>query len=193
MGARGNSGVILSQLFRGFAKAIPTVETLTAPELAQAFTHGVETAYKAVDGTVSKGVEFELNGAITDNWQLTFGATRYIAEDNEGNAVNPNLPRTTVKMFTSYRLPVMPELTVGGGVNWQNRVYTDTVTPYGTFRAEQGSYALVDLFTRYQVTKNFSLQGNVNNLFDKTYDTNVEGSIVYGAPRNFSITGTYQF
>lgn len=39
-----------------------------------------ETAYKAVDGTVSKGVEFELNGAITDNWQLTFGATRYIAE-----------------------------------------------------------------------------------------------------------------
>ncbi len=152
-----------------------------------------ETAYKAVDGTVSKGVEFELNGAITDNWQLTFGATRYIAEDNEGNAVNPNLPRTTVKMFTSYRLPVMAELTVGGGVNWQNRVYTDTVTPYGTFRAEQGSYALVDLFTRYQVTKNFSLQGNVNNLFDKTYDTNVEGSIVYGAPRNFSITGTYQF
>ncbi len=47
-----------------------------------------ETAYKAVDGTVSKGVEFELNGAITDNWRLTFGATRYIAEDNEGNAVN---------------------------------------------------------------------------------------------------------
>ena len=56
MGARGNSGVILSQLFRGFAKAIPTVETLTAPELAQAFTHGVETAYKAVmkpvEGTI---------------------------------------------------------------------------------------------------------------------------------------------
>ncbi|EHW5744241.1 tonB dependent receptor family protein [Escherichia coli 3-475-03_S4_C2] len=43
------------------------------------------------------------------------------------------------------------------------------------------------------MTKNFSLQGNVNNLFDKTYDTNVEGSIVYGTPRNFSITGTYQF
>ena len=39
MGARGNSGVILSQLFRGFSKAIPTAETLTAPELAQAFTH----------------------------------------------------------------------------------------------------------------------------------------------------------
>ncbi|QXA91447.1 ferric-rhodotorulic acid outer membrane transporter [Citrobacter braakii] len=152
-----------------------------------------DTAYRAMDGTVSKGVEFEVNGAITDNWQMTFGATRYVAEDNEGNAVNPNLPRTTVKLFTRYRLPAMPELTVGGGVNWQNRVYSDTVTPYGTFRAEQGSYALVDLFTRYQVTKNFSVQGNLNNLFDKTYDTNVDGSIVYGEPRNVSVTASYQF
>ncbi|EEN0867977.1 ferric-rhodotorulic acid/ferric-coprogen receptor FhuE [Salmonella enterica] len=149
-----------------------------------------EFAWKPTDGTVSKGVEFEVNGAITDNWQMTFGATRYIAEDNEGNAVNPNLPRTSVKLFTRYRLP---ELTVGGGVNWQNRVYKDTTTPYGTFRAEQGSYALVDLFTRYQVTKNFSVQGNINNLFDKTYDTNIDGSIVYGAPRNVSLTANYQF
>ena len=152
-----------------------------------------DTAYRAMDGTVSKGVEFEVNGAITDNWQMTFGATRYVAEDNEGNAVNPNLPRTTVKLFTRYRMPAMPELTVGGGVNWQNRVYSDTVTPFGTFRAEQGSYALVDLFTRYQVTKNFSVQGNLNNLFDKTYDTNVDGSIVYGEPRNVSVTASYQF
>ncbi|MDT0943588.1 TonB-dependent receptor, partial [Staphylococcus pseudintermedius] len=97
-----------------------------------------EFAWKSTDGTVSKGVEFEVNGAITDNWQMTFGATRYVAEDNEGNAVNPNLPRTSVKLFTRYRLPAIPELTVGGGVNWQNRVYKDTTTPYGTFRAEQG-------------------------------------------------------
>lgn len=152
-----------------------------------------EIAYTTADGTVSKGVEFEINGALTDNWQMTFGATRYVAEDSDGKAVNPNLPRTSVKLFTSYRLPVMPALTVGGGVNWQNRVYKDTVTPYGTFRAEQGSYALVDLFTRYQVTKNFAVQGNINNLLDKTYDTNIDGSIVYGEPRNVSITASYQF
>lgn len=152
-----------------------------------------DIAYTTADGTVSKGVEFEINGALTDNWQMTFGATRFVAEDNEGNAVNPNLPRTSVKLFTRYRLPAMPELTVGGGVNWQNRVYKDTVTPFGTFRAEQGSYALVDLFTRYQVTKNFSVQGNLNNLFDKTYDTNIDGSIVYGEPRNVSVTASYQF
>lgn len=56
MGARGNSGVILSQLFRGFSKAILDVETLNAEDLAKAFVHGVETAYKAVmkpvEGTI---------------------------------------------------------------------------------------------------------------------------------------------
>ncbi|MDT2596160.1 DAK2 domain-containing protein [Enterococcus dongliensis] len=56
MGARGNSGVILSQLFRGFSKAILEVETLNAEDLAKAFVHGVETAYKAVmkpvEGTI---------------------------------------------------------------------------------------------------------------------------------------------
>lgn len=56
MGARGNSGVILSQLFRGFSKQIPDVVELSAADLAAAFTHGVETAYKAVmkpvEGTI---------------------------------------------------------------------------------------------------------------------------------------------
>nr|WP_126832864.1 DAK2 domain-containing protein [Vagococcus fessus] len=56
MGARGNSGVILSQLFRGFSKQIPDVVELNAQDLAAAFTHGVETAYKAVmkpvEGTI---------------------------------------------------------------------------------------------------------------------------------------------
>lgn len=56
MGARGNSGVILSQLFRGFAKALADEQYLTARLLAKAFERGVETAYRAVmkpvEGTV---------------------------------------------------------------------------------------------------------------------------------------------
>ena len=56
MGARGNSGVILSQLFRGFGKAVEKEETLTAQSFASALDHGVQTAYKAVmkpvEGTI---------------------------------------------------------------------------------------------------------------------------------------------
>ena len=47
-GARGNSGVILSQLFRGFTKEIKTVDVITTTTLANAFNRGTETAYKAV-------------------------------------------------------------------------------------------------------------------------------------------------
>lgn len=56
LGARGNSGVITSQLFRGFYKATEGKKTLNAQELANAFANGVATAYKAVmkpvEGTI---------------------------------------------------------------------------------------------------------------------------------------------
>ncbi|MCR2820762.1 DAK2 domain-containing protein [Lederbergia panacisoli] len=56
MGARGNSGVILSQLFRGFAKDIEAKPFLSAEEFAHALEAGVNTAYKAVmkpvEGTI---------------------------------------------------------------------------------------------------------------------------------------------
>ncbi len=55
-GARGNSGVILSQLFRGFTKVIAKEQELTVPVLSAAFQKAVETAYKAVmkpkEGTI---------------------------------------------------------------------------------------------------------------------------------------------
>ena len=55
-GARGNSGVILSQLLRGFTKSIKTLEILDIPAIADAFDKAVETAYKAVmkpkEGTI---------------------------------------------------------------------------------------------------------------------------------------------
>ena len=55
-GARGNSGVILSQLFRGFTKEIKPVDVITVMTLANAFMRATETAYKAVmkpkEGTI---------------------------------------------------------------------------------------------------------------------------------------------
>lgn len=56
MGARGNSGVILSQLFRGFCKNIESESEINSKLLAESFQGGVETAYKAVmkpvEGTI---------------------------------------------------------------------------------------------------------------------------------------------
>ena len=56
MGARGNSGVITSQLFRGFSQSVKGKDELDGKELARAFQSGVEVAYKAVmkpvEGTI---------------------------------------------------------------------------------------------------------------------------------------------
>ncbi|RXI98049.1 DAK2 domain-containing protein [Anaerobacillus alkaliphilus] len=56
MGARGNSGVILSQLFRGFSKSVEGKATLNGKQFADAFAAGVDMAYKAVmkpvEGTI---------------------------------------------------------------------------------------------------------------------------------------------
>ena len=73
MGARGNSGVILSQLWRGFARALDSQETLDGPSLVSAFHQGRNTAYKGVvrpvEGTiltVAKDVAAAAEHALAD-------------------------------------------------------------------------------------------------------------------------------
>lgn len=73
MGARGNSGVILSQLWRGFARALDNYEVLDAQLMVTALHQGRNTAYKGVvrpvEGTiltVAKDVAAEADRALTD-------------------------------------------------------------------------------------------------------------------------------
>ncbi len=69
MGARGNSGVILSQIFRGFAKGLEGKNTIDALELADAFHAGKEVAYNAVmrpvEGTILTVIR-EASDALLD-------------------------------------------------------------------------------------------------------------------------------
>ena len=65
MGARGNSGVITSQLFRGFGQSIKGKEELDGKDLAQAFQAGVEVAYKAVMKPVEGTILTVSRGAAT--------------------------------------------------------------------------------------------------------------------------------
>lgn len=97
-GARGNSGVILSQLFRGFSKEIRTVEVLGKPEIARAAQRATETAYKAVmkpkEGTiltVAKGMA-EKAAELAES-ELDMGAflREIIARGEEVLAYTPEL------------------------------------------------------------------------------------------------------
>lgn len=83
MGARGNSGVILSQIFRGFAAKIADKETLSARELADALMGGAETAYKAVmkptEGTILTVIR-EAAAAANRTAKKTDDATQVMAD-----------------------------------------------------------------------------------------------------------------
>jgi len=67
-GARGNSGVILSQIFRGISKSLKGKDECSAEELADAFTAGAEAAYKAVmkptEGTILTVARVAAEGAV---------------------------------------------------------------------------------------------------------------------------------
>ncbi|MCU1047383.1 ferric-rhodotorulic acid/ferric-coprogen receptor FhuE [Stenotrophomonas maltophilia] len=149
-----------------------------------------EFAYRAARGTVSRGFEFEVNGELATGWNATFGASRYVAKDINGADINTNLPQTALKLFTSYTPQSLQALTVGGGANWQNRIYYP-VPAYG--RIEQSGYALVSAFLRYRISPEFSVQANLNNLLDKKYLSQVNGYGAYGDGRNGSLTFTWAF
>lgn len=80
MGARGNSGVILSQIIRGFSKSIEGKEQISTEDLAKAFKNGSDTAYKAVikpiEGTILTVVresgEFAIKAAKKEKDLLKF-------------------------------------------------------------------------------------------------------------------------
>ena len=97
-GARGNSGVILSQLLRGFTKVIEKHEEIDAPIFAKAFERAVETAYKAVmkpkEGTiltVAKGVSEKASEIAEDSESLESFFTDVIAEAETVLAKTPEL------------------------------------------------------------------------------------------------------
>ncbi|HHC9309118.1 TPA: fatty acid kinase catalytic subunit FakA [Staphylococcus aureus] len=98
MGARGNSGVILSQLFRGFCKNIESESEINSKLLAESFQAGVETAYKAVmkpvEGTILTVAKDAAQAAIekSNNTEDCIELMEYIiVKANESLENTPNL------------------------------------------------------------------------------------------------------
>jgi len=74
MGARGNSGVILSQIWRGFARGLDSIDACRAPDLVAAFTEAAVTAYKGVVKPV-EGTILTVIRAIADDASHTAQGT----------------------------------------------------------------------------------------------------------------------
>jgi len=98
MGARGNSGVILSQLFRGFARSLDKKETFTALEMARAMKEASAIAYqgviKPVEGTiltVAREAADAALAAVQERNDLLYVLEKTVAEARHSVARTPSL------------------------------------------------------------------------------------------------------
>ncbi len=152
----------------------------------------------------SDGVELEVAGRITDNWEV-FGGVSYIhAEIREvapGNG-NPNFigqsprntPRKTMNLWTTYQLPY--GFKVGGGMEYKSRRYGGAPTGTAAFNPNWvDSYVRWDAMVSYDQPK-YTVKFNVQNIFDKLYyDALYDsgGFTVPGQARRFILSTEYKF
>ncbi|MEV9616362.1 TonB-dependent siderophore receptor [Aliarcobacter butzleri] len=150
-------------------------------------SNGTEQAYKSMKGVTSKGIELEIGGEITDNWDISAGFTHFEAKDANKDKVNTTTPRNNINVFTKYTIN---DFSFGAGVNWKSKGYSKSDTREIT----QDAYAVVDLMASYKFNKNLSTQLNINNLFDKTYYIGYgTSSYNYGDPVNGILSLKYKF
>ena len=154
-------------------------------------------AYEASEGATSKGFELEVSGELATDWNASVGYTQFTAEDAKGDNVNTLYPTRLLRTFTTYRLPgAFNKLTIGGGVNWQDSIYTYATNPAGNQeKIQQDAYALVNLMARYEITDNLSAQLNADNVTDQKYFDvfDAYGALTYGAPRSITASAKYRF
>jgi outer membrane receptor for ferric coprogen and ferric-rhodotorulic acid len=150
---------------------------------------------RAIDGTETRGFEFEMTGELRPGWNASLSWTRYNLEDAEGNDVRTFTPRTLIRTFTTWNAPgAWSRLTLGGGVNYQSSSYTQVGTPLGGTLLNQGGVTLLSLMARYQLTPGASVQINGDNLLDKKYFVLDEYDNTYfGAPLNVSVGVSVRF
>lgn len=156
-------------------------------------------ANRTVKGARTQGMDLEATGAITPSWNISASWSYSQTENNSGKAILSTFPRHLVKLWTTYRLPgELHRLTLGGGVNWQSRVYSDIDAWQinSTLHWEQKAYSVASLMARYDVSDKLSATANVANLFDKRYTASVSDwwySGMHGPARKVALTVRYQF
>ena len=176
------------------------------PESKGCGSGAASACYEAAGLVRSRGIDLEIQGALTDNWQLaagyTYTQTQYVSDANaarEGEDFDRKKPRQMFKLATIYTLPgELQRWRVGGDVYQQSRIRTSGGAGTSAWKNQQGSYTVAGLVAGYKASEQLDLQVNVNNLFDRTYYSSVANGAynpydIYGDPRNLKLTARYSF
>ncbi len=152
---------------------------------------GAKAYYRGVNAE-SQGFELDLSGELARGWEASAGLARLTSlKGDDGQAVRTYVPRTTAHLNTTYRVPGLPALKVGGTLTWQSETSVDQG---GGIRTVQGAYAELGLMARYEFSRNLALSVNVNNVNDKKHLTSLYWTqSLYAAPRNGSATLSWTY
>lgn len=148
----------------------------------------------------SRGIELELAGYISSNWQInanySYIDARIVADKDA--ALNgerkENVPANSASFWTRYnfsRQSMLGDLGIGIGVQ-----YSGSKVPWFTRAFTVPRYTVADMAIYYNPAKtNMQLALNINNVFDTRYWIGAQNylRLFPGAPRNFMLTATYKF
>lgn len=148
----------------------------------------------------SQGMEAELRGRITPQWQIAAGyaytTTKYLrgTVTQTGDVFNTFTPRHNINLWAMYAVPahIVSGLEVGAGLRSMSSFYSQS----GKIKIRAPGYTVASLTVGYRISRNLKLALNVDNLFDKRYWEKVSGTSrqnFYGAPRSVSVSlrGTF--
>ncbi len=135
----------------------------------------------------SKGFEVDVNGEINQNLSLGLGLTHFNAKDADGKKFDTESSRTTANLFAKYSIA---DFRAGAGVQYKSKIYVGS----GANEITQKAYTLANLMFGYRISKNFDIQLNIDNVFNKKYFEGIgNNKMVYGDPRTFNLGFTYSF
>ncbi|MFJ4141168.1 TonB-dependent siderophore receptor [Pseudomonas sp. NPDC089734] len=193
-GALNASVALFDMVQENRAYQLPNQAT-ACPALAAAN----QTCYGAAGEVRSRGIDTEISGELTPNWQFsaayTYVLSQYVkdaTERNEGRLFAPEQPKHLFKAATSYNLQgSLSKWRVGADILAQSETFNRVGTGYAT----QDAYSVVGLMAGYKFDEHWDGRVNFNNVFDTKYWQGIPtgtGSGVYGDPRNlmFSLKWT---
>ena len=162
------------------------------------FTSNIK-CYGAAGEVRSRGIDAELSGALTPDWQFSASYTYVLSQfmkdandSNVGKLFAPMQPKHLFKLASSYNLPgSLSRWRVGGDLYAQSATF-DRV---GNGTSDQKAYGIVGLMTGYKFDEHWDGRVNFNNVFNTRYwqgIPNSGGAGQYGDPRNlmFSLKWT---
>ena len=157
------------------------------------------TCSEAAGEVRSRGIDTEISGSLTPNWQASASYTYVLSEyvkdanqTNEGKLFAPEQPKHLFKAATNYQLQGdLQKWRIGADILAQSETYKRV----GTGHSTQDEYAVVGLMAGYKFDEHWDGRVNFNNVFDTKYwqgIPNSSGTGVYGDPRNvmFSLKWT---